>query len=73
MGLSHEDVGPKLLAKIKSYILTRAELLFHLCYEIPCNGSVCLMFDQEFRPKGWFCIPCVSYYVNLKKHAYWEG
>ncbi len=37
MGLSHEPVGPKILAKIKIYILTRAELLITLCYEIPCN------------------------------------
>ena len=37
MGLSHEHVGPKILAKIKIYILTRAELLFPLFYEIPCK------------------------------------
>ena len=37
MGLSHEHVEPKILAKIKIYVLTRAELLFHLCYEIPCS------------------------------------
>jgi hypothetical protein len=36
MALSHEHAGPKILAKIKIYILTRAELLCHLCYEIPC-------------------------------------
>ena len=36
MGLSHEHVGPKILAKIKIYMLTRAELLCALCYEIPC-------------------------------------
>ena len=36
MGLSHGHVGPKILAKIKIYILTRAELLCTLCYEIPC-------------------------------------
>jgi hypothetical protein len=35
MALSNEHVGPKILAKIKIYILTRAELLCHLCYEIP--------------------------------------
>ena len=34
MGLSNGQVGPKILAKIKIYILTRAELLFTLCYEI---------------------------------------
>ena len=36
MPLSHEHVGSKILAKIKIYILTRAELLLNLCYEIPC-------------------------------------
>ena len=35
MPLSHEHVGPKILAKIKIYDLTRAELLCSLCYEIP--------------------------------------
>ena len=37
MGLTNENVGPKILAKIKIYVLTRAELLFKVCYEIPCN------------------------------------
>ena len=37
MSLSNEHIGSKILAKIKLYILTRAELLFTLCYEIPCN------------------------------------
>ena len=37
MGLTNERVGPKMLAKIKIYILTRAELLINLCYEIPCS------------------------------------
>ena len=37
MPLSHEHVESKILAKIKIYILTRAELLFNLCYEIPCS------------------------------------
>ena len=37
MGPSHEHVGPKILSKIKIYILTDAELLFSLCYEIPCK------------------------------------
>ena len=40
MGLTNENVGPKILAKIKIYVLTRAELLFTLCYEIPCNYSL---------------------------------
>ena len=37
MGLTNEHVGPKIVAKIKIYVLTRDELLFNLCYEIPCK------------------------------------
>ena len=37
MGLTNEHVGPRILAKIKIYVLTRAELLITLCYEIPCS------------------------------------
>ena len=32
MGLTNEHVGSKILAKIQIYVLTRAELLFHLSY-----------------------------------------
>ena len=42
MSPSDEHVGLKILAKIKIYILTRAQLLFHLCYEIPCMYYVLL-------------------------------
>ena len=37
MGLTNENLGTKILAKIKIYVLTRGELLFHVCYEIPCK------------------------------------
>ena len=37
MSLSHEHVGSKIPAKINTFMLTRAELLIHLCYEIPCT------------------------------------
>ena len=37
MGLTNEHVEPKILAKIKIYVLTRAELLFKVCNEIPCT------------------------------------
>ena len=37
MGLTNEHVGPKIVANIKIYVLTRAHLLFNLCYEIPCS------------------------------------
>jgi hypothetical protein len=35
--LSYEHVGSKISAKIKIYIITKAELLITLCYEIPCS------------------------------------
>ena len=37
MSLSHEHVGSKILAKIKIYSLSRAELLCTVCNEIPCK------------------------------------
>ena len=37
MLLSHEHVESKIPAKIQIYILTRAEILITLCYEIPCT------------------------------------
>ena len=40
MPLSQEHVGSKIVAKIKIYILTRAELLLNLCYEIPCSTQI---------------------------------
>ena len=45
MGLTNEKVGPKILAKIKIYVLTRAELLFKVCYEIPCNRYQNIIFE----------------------------
>ena len=42
MALSQEQVRAKVLAGFEIYILTRAELLLNLCYEIPCSlyGSI---------------------------------
>ena len=37
MGLSLEHAEYKILEKIQIYIITRAELLFTLCLEIPCS------------------------------------
>ena len=39
MPLSYEHAGSKILAKIKTYTLTRAGLFLTLCYEIPCTGK----------------------------------
>ena len=47
MGLTNEHVGPKILAKIKIYVLTRAELLITLCYEIPCSSN----FEYNLQKK----------------------
>ena len=71
MGLTNENVGPKILAKIKIYVLTRAELLFKVCYEIPCmkykNISITYVNKMNFifatnlplmnilRSMGQFC------------------
>ena len=40
MCLTNEHVGQTKSAKIKICVLTRAELLIHLCYEIPCNSRM---------------------------------
>ena len=42
MSPSYEHIESKILSKIKIFILTRAELLFNLCYEIPCTFSMAL-------------------------------
>ena len=36
-GVSQEYIGPPIPEKIQMYILTRADLLYKLCYEIPCT------------------------------------
>ena len=46
MGLSHEHIGPKILAKIQIYTLTRAELLFTLCDEIPCMTKLVMLLEM---------------------------
>ena len=52
MGLTNEHVVPKILAKIKIYVLTRAELLFTLCYEIPCMFWKFAMWLQHNKLAG---------------------
>ena len=48
-GVSHEYIGPLILEKIQMYILTRAELLSTLCYEIPCTKKQGSIFLQNIR------------------------
>jgi hypothetical protein len=42
MSLSHELLGPKILAKIKIYLLNRAELLFLFAMRYPVRLAVLL-------------------------------
>ena len=56
MGLTNEHVGHKILAKIKIYVLTRAELLFKVCYEIPCI-SIIVVYSKT----------ATSYYFGAKE------
>ena len=50
MSLSHEHVGSKIPAKINTCMLTRAKLLFTLCYEIPCSIYSVILSDWIYRP-----------------------
>ena len=62
MGLTNEHVGPKILAKIKIYVLARAELLFNLCYEIPCKkAALCAP-----QPENYFNI---FFRIDLEENA----
>ena len=54
MGLTNKNVGPKILAKIKIYVLTRAELLFKVCYEIPCTPEM-----MHFQVEKKIYIPAI--------------
>ena len=62
MPLSHEHVGSKILAKIKMYTLTRAELLFNLCYEIPCSCSF----------YAFLCVVVVQYEMDIQENIPFE-
>ena len=69
MSLSHEHVGPKILGKIKFYVLTRAELLFPLCYEIPCSRQAKCYIFHPVEIEGFL----ISYITNkLLKNQYFN-
>ena len=72
MGLTNENVGPKILAKIKIYVLTRAELLFTLCYEIPCTSGQLkcnLSATWVHLEDSLLHILCVLRCAYLRKHT----
>ena len=53
MPLTYEHVGSKKPAKINAFMLTRAELLITLCYEIPCKSEVYIELMLQAEYKGW--------------------
>ena len=72
MGLTNEHVGPKILAKIKIYVLTRAELLFQVCYEIPCtmrlsDWNLCLTYLAST-----YIMLLLSKGITWQKHCYFQ-
>ena len=62
MGISHEHVGPKISAKIKIYILTRAELLCSLCYEIPCSSFQ--NNNVQWKNSNMYCLLFIFIYIQ---------
>ena len=53
MGVSHEQAESKIFEKIQIYILTRAELLFTLCFETPlslaCHSTTANIITVSFQ------------------------
>ena len=72
MPLSLEHVESKIVAKIKIYILTRAELLFNLCYEIPCIFFLysCRMSKRQKKLSCRFLYFVV--FLEQEKQPYWN-
>ena len=56
MGLTNEHIGPKILAKIQIYFLTRAKLLFQVCYEIPCSTKIVILDFWVFKVPFWVIV-----------------
>ena len=75
MSLSHEYVGLKISAKIKIYLLIRAESLFPLCYEIPCitESPGWLVGDLTEKNSRWgtwfFILAFLDFFALLKHHT----
>ena len=56
MLLSYEHVGSKKPANINTYMLTRAELLITLCYEIPCRGTFVSFLASLGQKSNVLCV-----------------
>ena len=59
MSLTNEHVGPMILAKIKIYVFTRAELLFQVCYETPCRSC-------DYNPAYTYKFQLKTTFITLK-------
>ena len=66
MALSHDHIESKISAKIKICILSRAELLYTVCNEIPCKIKVKFFlkkFGKYFPKIGFFRASCFGYII----------
>ena len=68
MPLSDKHVGPKIFAKIKIYNLIREELLFNLCYEIPCRRNVIGQKAKEIHSRKVKLLTIV-YLVKMESNS----
>ena len=66
MPFSHEHIGSKIPAKIQIYILTRAELLITLCYEIPCTWA------RMFKFKLLSCRSSITRFALKKSGPFYQ-
>ena len=67
MGLSHEQVGPKILAKIKIYILTRSKIS-NFSFKGDFNDNIALIRNWE----GLFFNRKNAYKVDLYSSRFSE-
>ena len=65
MWVPQEHIGPIISKEIQMYILTRAELLFTLCYEIPCMT----IHKVEVLGYIWSCSQFYTYSCLLNKRT----
>ena len=65
MSLSHEQVGPKILGKIKIYVLSRAELLFFLFHPLPKAPRGVQNCEKIANVLNGWSLSLLGYPVNL--------
>ena len=60
MFLNNKPIGPLILEESQTYILTRVNLLYPLCYEIPCTSSIAMERRSE-RLLMWRLPICLTW------------